>query len=298
MADETGADVDTNIEGNPPADPAPADDWRAEYAGDNTALLNEMSKTTDIKDYINTTHSRLAEAQTQLRNRDENSIKILGEDAGDDERAAFNEKLGIPKEAGEYKIDVEPPQGLEVSDADKAMLERVTSKLFESGGFAATPATINAAHAVYYDAMQEAAAQAEVAAIQAQEATVKELKSEWGTDYKNNMRLAQEAMKEFGSIEDAQEFMGIQLADGSLLGDNAQFLRTFARFARTKAEDPLFAQVLENADTSVASLEDKIDGIMKLYRSTDPKDREKYNSPETQKELDDLLQAQERLKAG
>lgn len=54
---------------------------------------------------------RFADSQTAARAKTEGMIKIPGEDASDEDRAAFSEALGVPKDVEGYGISV--PEGLE-----------------------------------------------------------------------------------------------------------------------------------------------------------------------------------------
>lgn len=70
------------------------------------------------------------------------------------------------------------------------------------------------------------------------EQTEATLKQEWGRAYEQKIDMAAKAAQEFAS----SEMFNIQLADGSMLGDNPDFIKAFAKIAE-------FRQTVTSEDT-------------------------------------------------
>jgi hypothetical protein len=84
----------------------------------------------------------------------------------------------------------------------------------------------------------------------------------------------------------------MQFVDGSLLGDNMDFLQAFAKVGRLTMEDPIFLEAGRNgADPGKALTQEKADLL--ALRVTN---RAKYNSPEVQNRLAEIYSAEERHK--
>jgi len=246
--------------------PAPdASDWRRTLAGEDDKSYKDLQKYNTPADF----NKAFKDTQTALRNRDDGVIKLLGEDATDEQKAEFNKKLGIPTAAKDYKITAAVPDGLEVSDADKAFLGSITEQLHKKGGFLATPEGVNQAHELYYGLLAEQTAQmaagAEMARVQAE----KDLKIEWGSEYEINKKYAEAGIQSFFDVDDPDDILQITLANGSVLGTDKRFIKAMAAASRASGEDPVFLQTLVSGDGLAG---DNLDAeIKKLegYRDTD-----------------------------
>lgn len=169
-------------------------DWFQDYAEDPafSPYLNSLSKYKDLPGLI-----KVAEdSRRQLSQRMDGYVKLPGEDASDEEIAAYREKVGIPEAADGYEFTlpehVQIPQGIEVTaerqDAfaefaheaglTKQQAERAFSFLVES-------------ELRDYDALQR---ENETAA----EADRKELHDVWGADYESRLHDAKRVASSYG----------------------------------------------------------------------------------------------------
>lgn len=255
--------------GTAPVDPAaqpaaqPEADWRKMFAGDDADALKQLERFATPADY----HRSFTEAQKTIRAKQEGMIKLPGEKATDEERAAFAKALGIPEAPDKYEIKVKPPEGLEVSDADKAFLSKVTQKLHATGGFAATPEVANLAHELYFEAMQEQAAQMAAMAVQKKNEGKAALQKIYGQNFALELKHAEQALVAFGPRDPAKAraMLDRQFADGTTLGDDPEIVQMLVRASRATHEDPLLLDTLSGGLPSDAgAIQERIDAIMKL----------------------------------
>lgn len=242
---------------------APDADWRRVLAGDDTDALKALERYATPGDY----HKSFTEAQKTIRAKQEGMIKLPGETATDEERAAFQKALGIPAAPDKYEINAKPPEGLELSDADKAFLSKVTAKLHATGGFAATPEVANMAHELYFEAMQEQAAVMAAMAVQKKNEGKATLQKLYGQNLDLELKHAQNALVAFGPRDaaKARAMLDRQFADGTTLGDDPEIVQLLVRASRATHEDPMMLATLSGGlPSNAGSVQAAIDDIMKL----------------------------------
>lgn len=140
------------------------------------------------------------------------------------------EKLGVPKEPAGYQIKrPELPAGMTYDEG----LEKAALPLLHKAGY--TPAQVQAAVDAFsaYQIQQNEAAAQERTRVETE--TTQALRGEWGQKYDGNVALAQRAAKHYGG--DAF----VKLLNESGLGNNPDFIRTFAKVGETMKEDSLIA---------------------------------------------------------
>ena len=241
---------------------APDADWRKVLAGDDTDALKTLERYATPSDY----HKSFTEAQKTIRAKQEGMIKLPGESATDEERAAFQKALGIPAAPDKYEINAKPPEGLELGDADKAFLSKVTAKLHATGGFAATPEVANMAHELYFEAMQEQAAVMAAMAVQKKNEGKATLTKLYGQNLDLELRHAQNALVAFGprDPQKARAMLDRQFADGTTLGDDPEIVQLLVRASRATHEDPMMLATLSGGlPSNAGSVQAAIDEIMK-----------------------------------
>jgi hypothetical protein len=239
-------------------------DWRGAIAGEDKKLSKRLERFTDLtafgKSYF--------EADARLNSG--KLVSIPGEDATDEDRSAWAKARGIPEDPKKYEIKAKPPEGYEVTDTDKTRLADITAYLHKQGGIYADPAVVNAAHALYYREQETAVAWAEATATRHAELTEEALSKLWpGHEKERNKGFAKAAAVEFFGKE-WDEIRNMQFADGSLLGDNLQFVQAFAKIGRLTMDDPMFLEAGRNGADPSKSLLDQKTAIMRL-RDSNPK---------------------------
>lgn len=281
------ADPVVDVTDTPAAD---VNDWRKQVAGDDEKRMKALERYPDLASY----DKAFRDTQTALR--DSGRVKVPGKDATPEEIAEFGKTLGVPDSPDKYEITVQPPEGLEVGEADQAVLKGAIAKLHAKGGFAATPEVANMAHEVYYEMMEEQASQMAAAAELGKQATQKNLKTDWGSEFKINMAYASNAITSYFNADSAEEVLQIPLADGSRLGDNEQFVRAMANAGRATSEDPAFLQTLTGGDMSGDALDAEIAKVKAWRTSGDKADQKRYQeASQPGGKLQQLLARKERV---
>ena len=263
-----------------PAEP-PAFDWRKEIAGDDEKLYKHLERTPDLK----TLHKRLEDSQKELK--DSGRVKLPGKDATDQDRAAFNQALGVPEKPDAYNIKLDLPDGVALDDNDKAELKQITEYLHSKGGVTASPETVKHAHELYLEMRESRQAALVAKGEMAHQETLKALKTEWGADFKNNVGFANAAVTGLFGKEIASDILNTRLEDGTRLGDFQPFLKAMNMAGRQLAQDPLFLPT-NSLQGDPKTLTARKQEIMALRTGT-TQQQKLYASPEIQQELDTIL---------
>ena len=245
-------------------------DWRALLAGEDDKAKQMLERYADPGAFMKT----FTEAQNTIRSKMEGAIKIPGDNATDEDRAAFAKALGIPEAPDKYER-VEPPKGLDLGEGDRAFIDAKLADLHKKGGFTAHPEVAKTFQALYYDALNERAAQmAATAVVKAQEAE-RQLQKEWGADYKMNLGLANEALRSLGGDE-AVALLDQQFMDGTTLGAHPAIIKMLANAARATSEDLTFTKSLVSAPAmGVEALQAEYDK-MRAWRNGSATERARY----------------------
>lgn len=258
-------------------------DWRDLLAGEDKKFRTSLDRFTDPgafgKSYL--------EAQKAIT--DGARVRIPGEDASEEERAAYAKARGIPESPDKYEIKVKPPEGMELSERDKDRLSQITANLHKMGGLAADPAVVNLAHQLFYAEREEYDAQAAANAEIAKEKTDSMLSKLWGSEKARNIGFADAAIQQFFG-KDWQAIKDWRGADGVRLGDKLEFVKAFAAVGRVVSEDPVFLEAGRNGGDAAKTLEAERAELMSL-RATNPG---KYNSRDVQERLQQIYAAMER----
>jgi len=148
--------------------------------------------------------------------------------SSDEDVAKFRKAIGVPDSPDGYEIEMD-------KDADDGAKSRVERLKGAAHAVHMTPQQLGALiewHSTEMDALEAADGEA-IAQRQAELKT--ELSREWGADYQRNasvaMRTAQEA---FGGY--AEEFLAMELKDGTRVGDHPAMLRGMAKLGRKFGE--------------------------------------------------------------
>lgn len=207
---------------DPPAEPAlaaaePADDWRTEFATDNGEVDEKLLG------WLGRFQSKASALAAVKKTRDEVSsgkyIKPLGDDATDEEKAAYRGMFGIPETPEGYLEKL--PKGLVVGDDDRPGLERVLAKAHAAN---ASPEVANAFIEGYYELVDDQLADAQEAAEQAKIESARILDREWGADYKRNLNVMtafRQSLPE--AVNNVFEY-GL-MPDGTPVGYNSEVLK-------------------------------------------------------------------------
>lgn len=196
--------------------PPPPEHWTASLDGEmanHPGLKKFKDPTAAAKGYIEMEKAFSAQG-----------VRVPGEDASEEQVAAYREAIGVPKTPEEYDVTahLELPEGM---DWDGKFQEDMLQTMH---GLGMTPAQVNGVMQKYVG-QQTAAFEAEMDKLGGfKEAATKHLKSEWGSSYQGKIKLADDVMTElFG--DQKTEVATLRLSDGSLLGQNPLFVKAMAK---------------------------------------------------------------------
>lgn len=247
-------------------------DWRAQWS--DALKLDDTAKQRLTR--FNAPHEVFnSYLNIEKKLSDSRAVRVPDANSTPEEIAAFRKALGVPDTPDGYKVDVAPPEGLELAETDKGVLKAITAEAHKRGF---SPDVVNFAHEFFYQQAAEAAAQQIAVAEQSALNAEKALRQEWGRDYDQNVRWANAAATQFGM----KDVLNTRLADGSLLGDNPVLIKAMAKIGRLNAEDPFMLQAAGQG--AGRSVEDRKQELMQL-RISDPR---KYASQEVQRELEQI----------
>lgn len=258
-----------------PANPASADaDWRKVLAGEDAETLKALERFATPGDY----HKSFTEAQKTIRAKQEGVIKLPGDKATDEEKAAFAKALGIPEAPDKYER-AKPPEGLELSEADQDFISTAIKELHAEGGFAAHPEVVKKMETFYHRAMQVQAATMAAAAVQKKNEGKAILSKLYGQNLALEMKHAENAVAAFGPRDPAKMrgFLDRQFADGTTVGDDPEFVQLLVRASRATHEDPFLLDTLGGGlPSDLGAVQQQIDDILKLKGTPafDAKDKE------------------------
>lgn len=254
-------------------------DWRADLAGDDKALLGFMGRY----------HSKDAFLKGFKSLNDDlkagKFIKPLGEDASDEDKAAWAKILGVPDRPEAYLEKL--PDGLVIGDDDKPFVDKFAQQMHAAG---APKAAVDAALQTYYDIVDDQNATLAEANAAAKTAAEDALRGEWGADYRRNVN----ALSSFvGALPDDVSNALVEAVgpDGSQIMNNPEVVKWLMGIALDK--NPL-ATVVPGAGANQASaIAEEIATIEKTMREN----RSAYNRDEKmQGRYRELLTAREHLK--
>lgn len=236
-------------------------DWRAIIAGEDTKALDKLKRFTDPKAFLTSYEN------TQKALNDPFRVKVPDEKSSDEERAVWARLQKIPDDPSKYEVKLDGDYKL--SDDDKEILAPLVKELHAEGGVLAHPKVINAIHNAYAKISEELAAAQAAKAIEFHQTNTEALKKEWGPDYASNVSYAERLVEKYAG-EDKQ-FLKLQMADGTRLGDHPEVVKMFASLGRELLDDHVFVEASRGGADGLQTLEAEKKGIMDLWAKGDMK---------------------------
>lgn len=186
----------------------------------------------------------MGKAFLELEGKSKDALFIPGENATDEERAAFYTRLGRPESADKYSIT--RPEDVPETLYNEDMAAAIKAISFKSNMTDAQAQVFNAEVATLFKQAAELQQQQETEKQQqeqqALETAVNTLKDKWkGEEFKANTELASRAFKLFGG-EEAKKFIEETKINGLALGDHPIFLEIFANIAKKIGDDTLLGE--------------------------------------------------------
>lgn len=251
--------------------------WRETLAGDNKDALKTLERFASPKavfDSYNELRGRMSKGE--LKN-----VASFPEKGTVEQQAAWRAENNVPAEPGKYEIKL--PEGVEITDADKPMIEGFQKFAFDRH----MPAGVVNDVVNWYFANQ---IQMEEHAIERFEAaktdTAAELAQEWGPDYKPNLNKIQGVL-DATIPADKKE---LKEAINKAIATNPHFARHYAAIALQL--NPAGTLVPGDRGANEGSIKDAIGKIEKVMKS----DRRAYDKDEgMQRQYREYLAAYEKM---
>lgn len=266
---------------DPPADPVAGDwpeDWRAKAAGGDDKLMKRLERYNSPKAVVDA----LVAAQAKISQGVKQPLKA---DATPEEVAAWRAENGIPEKPDGYEVSL--PDGFVIGEADKPVVDSFLERMH---GKNVPPDVVNEALGWYYqEQAQQMEAQAE-ADLDFRGKGQEELREEYGSEYKRNIRIALEVVPE--DIKD--EFLGGRLADGTMIGDNPAVIRWLSGMARQI--NPLATVVPGTGTNAMQAMESELAGLRAKMGDKASDYWKGPNASKNQERYRELVAAQQRTK--
>lgn len=234
--------------------------WRAQIAGEDEKQLERLGRFTDP--------GALAKSYFEMEKK-LSSTPLKTEfpaDGSEDEQAAWRESNGVPKEPAGYFENL--PEGVEVSDDDRAGIERLAEKMH---GANASPAQVHAAMGTFYEIMDDMKAERAEQDIKAQKDTEDALNQLWGGEYRRNINDLN-AWLGAGGDEIKTAVLASRLPDGTPLGSNPDFIKWMV--GQMREINPIVTVPGLGGGDPAAALDAEIASIENTMRT----DRPAYNA--------------------
>lgn len=254
-------------------------DWRKLVAGDNADHLKTLDRFQSPKalyESYNTLRTKLSSGELK-------PVTAFPDKGTPEEQNTWRAANGVPEKADGYNFSL--PKGVELSDDDKGVLANMQAAAHAKH----VPAQHAQAFADWFLGEKQTRAQQRAENdVAYRESSEDAMRSEWGADYKGN-RARIGALLDMGPKAIRETLGKARLADGSLLGDNPEWLRYFADISRQLI--PQGVVLTEGADIG-KSVDDEIASIEKMMKTN----RKAYDKDEkAQVRLRELYTARDRL---
>ena len=170
----------------------------------------------------------------------------------DEDLDRIYDRLGRPETPNDYGFDID---GNVITEELAANYADVAHKL------RLTPDQAKGVLDYYRSTVEQEGAQSLELAEVAKEQTVQSLRQEWGRAFDQKVEAAARVAQEFAD----PEMFNITLADGSKLGDNAEFIKAFAKiadFRQSVTSEDTVAEMSQSSVMTPATAQAEIDAIM------------------------------------
>lgn len=283
--------------GKPEDAPYWPDDWRekaAEHlsAGDSKAYKKELTRLKRIND-----PSAMWGMYRELEGKftSGNLVKKPGDDATEEEIAAYRKQMGVPDDPDDYFDSYDSKDTPDLDDSDVEVIGGMVEALHIAG------ASVEAVHSVldwYFDKMEETSETRIEEDDKFRYEAEKELKEELGPAYKRTLNGVKHLFAQAPGGADINNegslysrLMGGRTADGRLIGNDPDMVRWLASL--NQEVNPMLT-VMDTTTTGGRSVQERKAEIEKMMRE----DRKGYSKNEAvQEEYRRILDAELRAKA-
>jgi hypothetical protein len=204
----------------------------------NASLEKFSDVSTLAKSYIN--------AESMIG---KDKMVIPGANTTEDEWNDIYDKLGRPSDPNAYELTAEVGEGEQI---DEQLMSSFKETAHKHG---LSPAQAQGLLDYYNSISNQSLVDLDNNAVLAQEQSQRELREEWGRSYDDNLNKASTVGKQFFG----EDVFGLQLSDGSKLGDNPALIKGLSKMASIVSED-VFAGDKDSAASS-ANMQQQINDL-------------------------------------
>jgi len=270
-------------------------DWREQVAkhasaGNEKAYERELKRLQRVTDPA-AIYGNYREAESKISSN--KAIFKPGAKATEDEVKAYHKALGVPDKPADYIENLVLPHDMTLGEQDAEIAGAFASEMHEAG---ASQEVMNKAMGWYYMQQENAAAEQDDMDDQQKNASIEELKEEYGAAYKRKTAGIASLFAAAPGGADVSNgdslysrLIGGRLSDGSLVGNDPDVVRWLANLA---GDVNPAASTLPDGLGSPKSLTDEIAEIEKIMRT----DKREYFKNHAGRYAE-LLSVRERLKA-
>ena len=265
------------------ATPAPSwydsapEDWRQQLAGDDEKRLNQLSRITDVKSFTDSYFN----AQDKIRSGE--TSNGLPENPTDEQMSAYREANNIPATIEDYNLALD--EGLVLGEADERIMGDVYKVAHENNVSNDVVSQLTNAMLKGRDQEEHAIQQQDGLDLQTAD---RQMRDNWGQDYEMNKNLVRGVLN--GLPETVRdEFASARLANGQAVFNSPEMMNFFADAAR--AMNPSATVVPAGTGNPLQAIEGR-----KAELESQMGTNEWYKNTSAQKEYQDLIEAQARMK--
>lgn len=182
----------------------------------NASLEKFSDVSTLAKSYIN--------AESMIG---KDKMVVPGANTTEEEWSDIYNKLGRPSDPNGYELKAELAEGEPI---DEQLMSSFKETAHKHG---LSPAQAQGLLDYYNSISNQSLVDLENNAVLAQEQSQRELREEWGRSYDDNLNKASNVGKQFFG----EDVFGLQMADGSKLGDNPALIKGLSKMASVVSED-------------------------------------------------------------
>jgi hypothetical protein len=174
---------------------------------------------------------------------------VPGANTTEEEWNDIYNKLGRPSDPNGYELKAELAEGEPI---DEQLMSSFKETAHKHG---LSPAQAQGLLDYYNSISNQSMVDMENNAVLAQEQSQRELREEWGRSYEENLNKASNVGKQFFG----EDVFGLQMADGSKLGDNPALIKGLSKMASIVSEDVFAGD--KTAASSSANMQQQINDL-------------------------------------
>lgn len=252
------------------------DGWREQMAGDDEKALKQIGRYATPAEVW----KKARALEQKISSGELKPNEPFPEKGSDDDKAAWLESRGLPKEATGYEIK------RQMEDDER---EALSGFLEFAHGKHMAPEHVNAMVDYFFDKRQSDDDKVAERDDEHRQLMEDDLRDEWGKDFRPYMNRAQTVIDQMpGELKEI--IAEARLPDGTMLKNSADFQRFLVN--QSLSLNPTGTQIGDDAE-ALDSIQDEIASIKQVMRD----DRKRYNSDEKmQQRYRDLLAAADKMK--